>query len=206
MHGRDLDKQLLYQSVKQLIEADAKHIHLHQPKLYTLFSIAFQAMLFLSTKDPGHYILRIEDSFLAEKLARKAKDQITRNFLSKILLPRKLKYDQSIFHIDYFHIGSWAATNDLPKERIKGAIIVKNANQFPLGLDIEPTEDDIMKDLPPDFYLTTLLSIVPKSITIAYDQEYDQLAKHSFDFIKEEKKVVKGVKIYGEIDLDAIEE
>jgi len=73
MNGKkDLDKSTLYEAVKTLVENPAKHIHLDQQKLFTLFSVAFQYILFRSTKHPGHYIIRIEDSMLAEKLARKA--------------------------------------------------------------------------------------------------------------------------------------
>lgn len=43
----DLDKKHLYESVKQLVETEEHpHIHLAQQKLYTLYSIAFQYMLY----------------------------------------------------------------------------------------------------------------------------------------------------------------
>ena len=72
---KDLDKTTMYEAVKSLLEEEAPHLHLDQQKLFTLFSIAFQYILFRSTKYPGHYIIRIEDSFLADKLARKAKER-----------------------------------------------------------------------------------------------------------------------------------
>jgi hypothetical protein len=201
MDNRDLEREQLYESVKALVECDAPHIHLNQPKLFTLFSIAFQYMLFLSTKKPGHYIIRIEDSYLADKLQKKAKDQITRNFLQKILLPRKLKYNNSFFYIDFFHIGSWALTNELPKNKVMGALIVKNTTQAPLTTD-EPTEDTPVVELPENFYLDSLLSFVPHTVTIAYEHKYDQLKVVNFPFIKEEKKVIKGVKIADHLDFD----
>ena len=86
---RDLNKNDLYESVKALVECESSHIHLHQHKLFTLFSVAFQYLLYMSTKKPGAYIIRIEDSQLAEKIARKAKDLSSRKFLQTLLLPRK---------------------------------------------------------------------------------------------------------------------
>ena len=71
-----LSKKDLYESVKTLVETKDQQILLGQHKLYTLFSIAFQYMLFLSTKNPGGYIIRIENSQLAEKLTKKSKRPI----------------------------------------------------------------------------------------------------------------------------------
>ena len=129
MNGKkDLDKSTLYEAVKTLVETPARHIHLDQQKLFTLFSIAFQYILFRSTKHPGHYIIRIEDSLLAEKLAKKAKDETTRKFMMRLLVPRRLAYGNSTFHLDYFPLATWGTTKDLPKEKIQGAIVVKNTS------------------------------------------------------------------------------
>src|SRR6476661_2229035 len=97
----DITKQDLYEGVKTLIETDAVHVHLPQQKLFTLFSIGFQYLLFESTRKPGAYIIRVEDGQLAEKLAKKAKDPSTRKFMSSLLISRKLKYERSVFYIDY---------------------------------------------------------------------------------------------------------
>ena len=75
----DISKQDLYEAVKTLVECDEPHIHLHQHKLFTLFSIAFQYMLFRSTKKPGCYIIRVEDSILADKLAKNQKTLLPAN-------------------------------------------------------------------------------------------------------------------------------
>ena len=74
----DITKQDLYEGVKTLIETDALHIHLTQQKLFTLFSVGFQYLLFESTRNPGAYIIRVEDGYLADKLAKKSKDPSTR--------------------------------------------------------------------------------------------------------------------------------
>lgn len=210
MSSRDLEKENLYNGVKQLVEANSNHLHLDQPKLFTLFSIAFQYMLFRSTKEPGHYLIRLEDSHLADKLQRKAKDSITRNFMSKLALPRRFKYQDSTFFLDFFHVGSWAITNELPKDKIKGAIIVKNTTSTPLSAmhtDEEEEETvDIHSTLPEDFYLTSLTSFVPKTVTIAFEQNYQDVEVIKFPFIKEEKKIVRGVKVSEDIDLDSIED
>ncbi len=204
MSGSDLTKQDLYDSVKTLVECDAKHIHLPQAKLYTLFSVAFQYMLFRASKEPGHYVIRVEDSYLVEKLIRKAKDPITRKILQKISLPRKMSYEKSIFHLDFFNIGSWHMTNEIPPEKLKGAVIIKNTNSLPVTGEEE--EDDIMKNLPPNIFLTALTNAAPKTITIAFNQEYEGLTKINFPFIKEDQDIVKGVKISRSINLDSIED
>ena len=113
MSRKDLTKELLYEGVKTLLESNKNHIHLPQQKLYTLFSLAFQYMLYNSTKDAGAYIIRIEDGQLAEKLARKAKDDVTRKFMQRLMLPRRLKYGNSTFYLDFFHIGSWSTVNEI---------------------------------------------------------------------------------------------
>jgi hypothetical protein len=212
---KDLGKQELYDAVKTLVEAESDHIHLTQHKLFTLFSIAFQYMLFRSTKNPGAYILRIEDSLLAEKLARKSKDASTRRFIQSILLPRKLKFQKSTFYIDFFHVGSWNLTKDLPRERIQGAIIVKNTSSKPMTEIMAPStneegeevEQDIMASLPEDYYYTSLREFVPSTISIAYETELPGTSPLEFGFIQKEKeRTASGVTISGNIDLDNIED
>lgn len=213
MRGRDISKADLYESVKTLVESDEneqKHIHLNQQKLFTLFSIAFQYMLFRSTKSPGAYIIRIEDSALAEKLAKKSKDPSTRRFMQSLLLPRKLKYQKSTFFLDFFHIGSWSLTADVPAEKIQGAIVVKNTSNRPM-LEIEEDEDGVpnpMAELPKDYFLTTLTEFVPKTITVAYEWESESglpLTEIQFPFIKKERERVAGLTLSTEIDLDKID-
>jgi hypothetical protein len=210
--GRDLSKEDLYESVKALVEAQDKHILLNQQKLFTLFSIAFQYILFQSTKSPGAYIIRIEDSALAEKLARKSKDPSTRRFMQSLSLPRKLKYQKSTFFLDFFHIGSWSMTADIPKEKIKGAILVKNTSSKPMQeIDLEEEEDipNPMAGLPEDYVLTSLTEFVPKTITIAYDWgaiEPLPLCEVNFPFIKKERERVAGFTLSKDIDLEEFEE
>lgn len=200
---KDLSKELLYESVKTLLEQDHPHLHLHQHKLFTLFSIGLQYFLYLSTKKPGFYIIRIEDSFLADKLCRRAKDYTTRKFLEKILLPRKLTYNQSTFFLDYFHINSWFLTNDLPKNKIQGAIIVKDSTSRPLIEDLSGSAEEIsaeeethrltlkqlQESLPKDYYFSFLQEVAPRTLIISYDHEYEDTTKISFPFIKDQEKV-----------------
>jgi hypothetical protein len=204
MSNSDIEKLDLYNSVKTLVECDAEHMHLPQAKLYTLFSIGFQYMLFRASKVPGNYIIRVEDSYLMEKLIRKAKDDITRKMMQKISLPRKLKFERSLFHLDFFNIGSWQTTNEIPKEKIQGALIIKNTNSLPP--EFNEDEEDPMKDLPKDISITALTDSLPKTITIAYNQEYAGLTKIMFPFIKEENDVVKGVTVNADINLNSIED
>jgi hypothetical protein len=208
MNGkRDLDKSTLYEAVKTLVESPSKHMHLSQQKLFTLFSIAFQYILFRSTKHPGHYIIRIEDPMLAEKLARKAKDETTRKFLARMMVPRRLAYGNSTFHIDYFPLATWGVTKDLPKEKIQGAIIVKNTSHNPLIDESDfrhVTEDEQAVQLfGKHYYLNSLMNIAPTTITIAFDEEFEDLHKINFDFIEEKSdRYVDGVRISDDVQFE----
>jgi hypothetical protein len=208
MNGKkDLDKSTLYEAVKTLVESPAKHIQLNQQKLFTLFSIAFQYILFRSTKHPGHYIIRIEDPMLAEKLARKAKDETTRKFLSRMMVPRRLAYGNSTFHIDYFPLATWGVTKDLPKEKIQGAIIVKNTSHNPLIDESDfrhVTEDEQAIQLfGKNYYLTSLMDIAPTTITIAFDEEFEGLENIQFDFIEDKsERYVDGVKVSEDVQFE----
>lgn len=210
MQKRDLDKNTLYEGVKALIDCASDHIHLPQQKLYTLFSVAFQYMLFKSTREPGFYILRVEDSYLLDKLQKKSKDLSTRKFIQSLALPRRFKYGNSTFVLDFFNVSTWAMTNDLPKDKIKGALVVKNASKKPIGMDIDD-EDESMKQmlasLPKDYYYSSLQEFVPNTIMIAFEEEYQNVETIHFDFIKEEprEKVSSGVKIAADINLEDLE-
>lgn len=208
MNGKkDLDKSTLYEAVKTLVEHPSKHIHLDQQKLFTLFSIAFQYILFRSTKHPGHYIIRIEDTLLAEKLARKAKDETTRKFLNRLIVPRRLVYGSSTFHIDYFQLSTWGVTKDLPREKIQGAIIVKNTSHNPL---IEETDfrhvtldEQAVELFGKHYYLTSLMEIAPRTITIAFEDEFPDLEPLQFPFIEEKsERLVNGVRISTDVQLE----
>jgi hypothetical protein len=204
---KDLDKSTLYEAVKSLVESQAKHIHLDQQKLFTLFSIAFNYILFRSTKHPGHYIIRIEDPMLAEKLARKAKDETTRKFMARLMVPRRLAYGNSTFHLDFFPLATWGMTKDLPKEKIQGAIIVKNTSHNPLideGDFRHINEDDQAIQLfGKDYYLNTLMEISPRTITIAFDEEFEGLETLQFGFIEDKNEsMVDGVVVSDDVHFE----
>jgi hypothetical protein len=208
MIKRDIQKEHLYEAVKTLVESDSQHIHLNQAKLFTLFSIGFQYLLFRSTKTPGHYIIRIEDSMLCERLQRQAKDDTTRKFLTKMALPRKLKYGESTFHVDFFNVATWSNTKDLPATKVQGALIVKNTNNAPLIDDssfkaLSGDEEVVEIGLPKNYYLTSL-DFVPKTIIIAMDENFDNREVVRFPFIKEEikEKPAFGVKIAEDLVFD----
>lgn len=211
MLARDLSKEVLYEGVKQLVEAESNHLHLSQQKLYTLVSVGFQYLLYLSTKTAGHYIVRIEDSYLLDKIQRKAKDDSTRKFMQRLALPRRLKYGSSWFHLDFFNLSTWAATNELPKDKIQAALIIKNASKSPLMFDASEDEEEdlkaILASLPPNYYQSSLSSFVPKTVTIAFDEKYEGTQEIIFPFIKEEprEKSVRGVNIASDIDASEFE-
>ena len=204
---KDLDKSTLYEAVKTLVENPAPHIHLSQQKLFTLFSIAFQYILFRSTKHPGQYIIRIEDPFLAEKLAKKAKDETTRKFLQRLIVPRRLVYGSSTFHLDYFPLATWGITKDIPKGKIQGAIVIKNTSHNPMieESDFRHVSEDhqAMELFGKNYYLTTLMDSAPRTITIAFNEEYEGTEQIEFGFIEEEsERMVDGVRISHPIQLD----
>lgn len=208
--SRDLEKGQLYEAVKTLVDLKDKHLLLNQQKLFTLFSIAFQYLLFRSTKIPGSYIIRVEDSQLVDKLAKRSKDQSTRKFIQSLLLPRKMKFGQSTFYLDFFHLGSWNKTKEIPAERLKGAIIVKNTSNRPMneaGIVLTEEEKEMglldLSSLPEHFYLTGLLESCPKNIIVAYNFEHEGLKKVQFPFILPEKeRPVRGVHISSDVEID----
>jgi propanediol utilization protein len=207
---KDLSKDELYTGVKTLVEHSCPHVHLSQQKLFTLFSVGFQYLLFRSSKHPGHYIIRIEDSFLADKLARKAKDETTRKFMQRLLVPRRLNYGNATFHLDYFNLSTWGVTKDLPKERIQGAMIVKNTANNPMidegdfrHVDPENMQNEAAKQLFGEhYYLNSLKEFCPRTVTIAFETEYLGTEKVLFPFIEEENSPSQGVKIHDDVEWD----
>lgn len=201
----DLTKLDLYEGVKTLIETDAVHVHLPQQKLFTLFSIGFQYLLFQSTRNPGAYIIRVEDGHLAEKLAKKAKDPSTRKFMQSLLIPRKLKYEKSVFYLDYFHFGSWNMTSEIPKDKIQAALVVKNTSSRPMmEIEMEELEENSVPDtIKNGQYLKTLMETAPRTITIAFEETFEGTTQINFPFIKKEKeRTVSGVTISDDVDWD----
>ncbi len=220
---KDLSKQELYESVKMLVDLDESHphIHLNQHKLFNLYSIAFQYLLYRSTKNPGAYIIRIEDSHFAEKISKRAKDPSSRKFLQTLLLPRKIKYNNSLLFLDFFNIASWNLTNEIPQNKIKGALIIKNSSTKPMATDhlialdqqvkggdeIKTYESDLfINDLPADYFYTSLQSFVSKTIIISHGQDFNNTHKLTFPFIKKDKdKTLSGVTLSNELDWDELE-
>jgi hypothetical protein len=166
-------------------------------------------MLFLSTKNPGAYIIRLENSQLAEKLARKAKDTSTKNFLQSLMLPRKLKFKKSMFFLDFFHVGSWNLTSTVPQEKIKGIIIVKRTPgvDFEINMNMEEEEDNPHAEIPKTHYIDSVDHMKSKVIFIHSEGAKEGYKNVSFPFIKkEEPKSVGGVTIREDIDWDNISE
>lgn len=202
-----ITKQQLYESVKALVEAPEPHIHLDQHKLYTLVSVAFQYLLYSSTKNPGHYLIRVEDHPLLDKMIRKAKDPTTRKFLQRLSDGRKFKYGKSTFILDYFQMSSWSLTNDLAKNQIKAAMIVKNASSTPFADSRYLQELNELREegsnLPDNHYLESLKTFVPRTITIAYDQEVKDSHVIRFPWIKRNEASLAGVRIAKDLSIDS---
>ena len=203
----DLTRQQLYDSVKTLVESNSPKLLLNQHKLYSLFSISFQYMLYQSTKEPGAYIIRIENSSLAEKLAKKSKDPSTRKFIQNMLLPRKLRFQRSTFYVDFFHFGTWNLTNTIPADKIKGCIIIKNTSKSTIG-QLQELEEEAQELINQEHYLKTLSEVSPKTILIQHQEEdKDGFETVNFPFIKKEvPKDIPGLKLGSDIDWDAIDQ
>ena len=102
---------------------------------------------------------------------------------------------------------------DIPKDKIKAALIIKNASKKPIGFNFDDSEEDeqlkaIINNLPKNYYLESLKEIVPKTITIAFDEEIDGVTKIEFPFIKEEprEKLARGVSIASDVNFDDLED
>ncbi|MBF0301031.1 MAG: hypothetical protein HQK51_20145 [Oligoflexia bacterium] len=205
MKDKDMDRNDLYIGVKTLLESESSQIHLSQQKLYTLFSVALQHLVYLSTKDPGNYLVRIESSFLAEKLANKAKDESSRKFMEKLIVSRKLKYKDSTFYLDYFHISSWGLTSSFTKNQIKSALIVKDSYNKPLNeLPLHEINNNF------DFnYHTSLKDIVKLIVIIAYEEKFEGFTNIKFPFVtsnNENDNAVNGVTLAANLSLNFDEE
>lgn len=204
----DLSKEHLYEGVKLLVETECDKVHLNQPKLYTLMSLGFQYLLYLSTKNPGAYLIRLEESILADKLMKKSKDPSTRKFLAKLLTTRKLNYGPSSFFLDYFHPQSWQVTQTVPNTKWKAALVVKGTSNKTF-IDI-PQQDDENVDIAPEnqinpydenVYLAPLCELPIKTLWIAFEHNtppnFNQV---KFPFIPEkEESMLGGVKVADEI-------
>lgn len=127
--------------------------------------------------------------------------------MNRLMVPRRLTYGNSTFHLDYFPLATWGVTKDLPKEKIQGAIIVKNTSHNPL---IDETDfRHIAEDeqgialFGKNYFLTTLMDIAPTTITIAFNEEFEGLDCIQFDFIEEKsERYVDGVMISGDIQIE----
>lgn len=209
----DLSKEHLYEGVKLLFESESEKIHLNQPKLYTLMSLGFQYLLYLSTKNPGSYLIRLEESMLADKLMKKSKDPSTRKFLAKLLTTRKLNYGPSFFYLDYFHPQSWQVTQTVPNTKWKAALVVKGTSNKtfidvpeldndPLNEDtLEKTVETVLNPFDENVYLAPLCALPIKTIWIAFDNNTPpEFSEIKFPFIPDkEEAMLGGVTIASEI-------
>ena len=129
--------------------------------------------------------------------------------MQQLLIPRRLNYQKSSFYLDFFQVTSWNMTSDIPRERIKAALVVKNTSDRPMS-DIDPlaigeTTDGSrnLADLPRDYYFTSLQSFVPKSIIIAFQAQFEATHEINFAFIKKSNdRLAPGLKISDELDLE----
>ncbi|MFI5390087.1 MAG: hypothetical protein ACHQYQ_01905 [Bacteriovoracales bacterium] len=202
----DLSKEDLILSVQTLLNMkDVPHIHLNQHKLFTLCSISVQFLLRYSVLNPGSYILRIEDGILYDKLVKRSKDLSTRNFLQALLLPRKLKFKDSWFFLDFFNVSTWQRTNEIPAEKIKGALVIKNSTNRPMmepRLFDEKIEEESI--LPKNFYHSSLQELSPKTIIIAFGETFDNCQILEFPWIKKNEEKISGVTFSKDLNLEII--
>lgn len=210
----DLTKEQLVDGVgcilKEIDVPESKyplHLHLNQHKLFTLFSVAFQSMLFLSSQSntSGQYLIRLENGALGQKLSQKAKDESTRKFIVKLLIQRKLKYKESCFYLDYFSPNTWFPLAEIPKGRFQGVIIVSESSMRELG-----EEYAHLGEIP---YYTLIKNFCDKSILIdlnknqRFEEQIEPIIKVTIPIIgpkDEDVTLASGVSISKEIDLGTL--
>jgi len=200
----DLQKEQLYEALKSLENGTGPHFHLNQQKLFTLGSIAFQYLLYKASRNPGIYLIRIEDGHLADKLAHKSKDETSRRLMEKILLPRRLKVGDSTFVLDYFQESSWTRIQEMPISRFRMAVVIRNTTRRPFHdrhEEDEEVETSKITSQSLDF-LPLLMSQFPQTLTIAYDMKIPDTEVIRFDFINDEEDTLSGVKITDQIYFD----
>ena len=98
-------------------------------------------------------------------------------------------------------------TNEIPPERIKAALIIKNSSPRPMAeLPDDPTPEVAsgLPQLPEDYYLTSLQSFVPKLIMIAYGHHFEDALEVTFPFIKKKKEKLAGIVLGQGLDLDTL--
>jgi hypothetical protein len=158
-----------------------------------------------SVLNPGSYILRIEDGILYDKLVKRSKDLSTRNFLQALLLPRKLKFKDSLFFLDFFNVSTWQRTNEIPRDKIKGALVIKNSTNRPM---VEPrflderTEEENL--LPKNFYYSSLQKLSPKTIIVAFGETFENTKTVEFPWIKKNEEKFAGVTFSKSLNLEII--
>ena len=102
-------------------------------------------------------------------------------------------------------------TSEIPKGKIKGAIIVRGTQSNPLQGMMETEEEENSDfqqfNFPEDYYYTSLVENSPETIVIAYEKEFEGTKTIQFPFIKDDKpKSLKGVTISQNIDWDNYED
>ena len=148
---------------------------------------------------------------MAKKLARKSKDPSTRKFIQSLLLPRRLKYGRSTFYLDFFNLGTWGSS-DIPPAQRQVALVIKNTSGKVMNQFFDETEEDdpnaeALKNLPEDYYYSTLQDAFPKTLLISIEESIRVQLLSEFPFIKKEKeKTVSGVTINDKLDWEKFED
>src|SRR5690606_38953855 len=96
---------------------------------------------------------------------------------------------------------------DLPQGKIQGAIVVKNTQHTPLIDDSDfrnvTSDEQAVALFGKHYYLSSLQEIVPKTITIAFDEDFENLHQIKFPFIEDKNdRAVNGVIINEDLGLD----
>jgi hypothetical protein len=175
----DLDPEQMSQAILEL-ENSQGHLHLTQPKLYTLFTHSFHLLLQRALSERGAYLLRLEDAALASKLIKRAKSAAARKCLEKVLIARKVALGKSLLYLDYFAPNSWGQTMQQQTLTWKMALVVNHADPHQVA---DPQQAPLSSDL----YLTPMCSIFEKICWVAFEQQAPAgFQNFEFSFIKKE--------------------
>ena len=94
-------------------------------------------------------------------------------------------------------------TQEIPKDKIQAALIVKNTSTRPMmEIEVEEVDETSFPDtIKNGQFLKTLMESAPRTITIAFEENFEGTTKLTFPFIKKEKeRTVSGVTIHDDME------
>src|SRR5690606_8386223 len=117
-------------------------------------------------------------------------------------------YGRSTFYLVFFHVSSGKLTKDIPPNKLKAALVVKNTSdklmeEIPVGHEDHGAEPSLFRE---GCWYSSLQEIPPKTLGIAFEKEFNGTSPIRFDFIKKEReRSLAGVRLSQEIIFDDLD-